>query len=157
MATSFMMKSWQADTYLLGKQKGGCACGYKNEHQQYRSSFTNESVERMRKGKYEYLSFWWRNKSQLLHRQWQGRWNKLPRKQYRKDAQSAGKAVRHALLLWKSGLATLCDWLLRLRDCKSQRCGERSEEGAEGGAHHWKKKSLHPALGARQRRIWKGD
>ena len=45
------------DTYFLGKQKGGCACGYKNEHQQYRSSFTNESVERIRKGKYEYLSF----------------------------------------------------------------------------------------------------
>ncbi|WP_308277764.1 hypothetical protein [Prevotella sp.] len=35
MATSFMIKSWQTDTYLLGKQKGGCACGYKNEHQQY--------------------------------------------------------------------------------------------------------------------------
>ena len=67
-----MMKSWQTDTYLLGKQKGGCACGYKNEHQQYRSSFTNESVERMRKGWYEYLSFWWRTKSQLLHRQWHG-------------------------------------------------------------------------------------
>lgn len=33
-----------------------------------------------------------------------GRWNKLPRLQHRKDAQSAGKAVRHALLLWKSGL-----------------------------------------------------
>ena len=63
MATSFMMKSWQTDTYLLGKQKGGCACGYKNEHQQYRSSFTNESVERMRKGWYEYLSFWWRTKA----------------------------------------------------------------------------------------------
>ena len=31
--------------------------------------FTNESVERMRKGRYEYLSFWWRTKSQLLHRQ----------------------------------------------------------------------------------------
>ena len=39
-----------ADRYLyLRKQKGGCACGYKNEHLQYRSSFTNESVERMRK------------------------------------------------------------------------------------------------------------
>ena len=50
----------------------------KNEHQQYRSSFTNESVERMRKGKYEYLSFWWRNKSRFVHRQWQGRWSKLP-------------------------------------------------------------------------------
>ena len=35
----------------------------KNEHQQYRSSFTNESVERMRKGKYEYLSFWWQIKA----------------------------------------------------------------------------------------------
>ena len=58
-----MMKSWQTDTYLLGKQKGGCACGYKNEHQQYRSSFTNESVERMRKVWYEYLSFWWRTKA----------------------------------------------------------------------------------------------
>ena len=104
MSTSSMMKSWQTDTYLLDKQKGGCACGYKNEHQQYRSSFTNESVERMRKGKYEYLSFWWRNKSRLLHRHCMGRWSKLPRKQYRKDVQSAGKAVRHALLLWKSGL-----------------------------------------------------
>lgn len=39
--------SWQTDTYLLGKRKGGCACGYKNE----------------------YLSFWLRTKSQLLHRQ----------------------------------------------------------------------------------------
>ena len=74
-----------------------------------------------------------------------------------KDAQSAGKAVRHALLLWKSGLATFRYWLSRLRDCKSQRCGERSEGGAEGGAYRWKKKSLHPALGARQRRIEKGD
>ena len=33
------------------------------KHQQYRSSFTNESVERIRKGKYEYLSFLWRNKA----------------------------------------------------------------------------------------------
>lgn len=35
----------------------------------------------------------------------------------------------------KSGLATLLDRLSRLRDCKSQRCGERSEGGAEGGAY----------------------
>jgi len=69
------------------------------------------------------------------------------------DAQSTGSAVRHALLLWESELATFRYWLSRLRDCKSQRCGERSEGGAEGGAYRWKKKSLHPALGARQRRI----
>ena len=36
-----------------------------------------------------------------------------------KDAQSAGKAMRHALLLWESGLATLRYRLSRLRDCKS--------------------------------------
>lgn len=47
--------------------------------------------------------------------------------------------MRHALLL-----CTLCDRLSRLRDCKSQRCGERSEGGAEGGAYRRKKKSLHP-------------
>ena len=42
------------------------------------SLFTNESVERMRKGKYEYLSFWLRTKSQLLHRHCMERWSKLP-------------------------------------------------------------------------------
>ena len=55
-----------------------------------------------------------------------------------KDAQSAGKAVCHALLLWESGLTTLRYTLSRLRDCKSQRCGERNEGGAEGGAYRWK-------------------
>ena len=40
-----------ADRYLSLRQaeRWMCLC-YKNEHQQYRSSFTNESVERMRKG-----------------------------------------------------------------------------------------------------------
>ena len=35
---------------------------------------------------------------------------------------------------------TLCYWLSHLRDFKSQRCGERSEGGAEGGAYRWKKR-----------------
>ena len=73
-----------------------------------------------------------------------------------KDAQSVGKAVRHALLLWKSGLATFRYWLSRLRDCKSQRCGERSEGGAEGGAYSWKKKSLHPTLVGRKTKVLSG-
>ena len=54
-----------ADRYLSLRQAERWMCLWlqKNEHQQYRSSFTNESVERMRKGKYEYLSFWWRTKA----------------------------------------------------------------------------------------------
>ena len=54
-----------ADRYLSFRQAEMWMCLWlqKNEHQQYRSSFTNESVERMRKGKYEYLSFWWQIKA----------------------------------------------------------------------------------------------
>ena len=156
MATSFMMKSWQTDTYLLGKQKGGCACGYKNEHLQYRSSFTNESVERMRKGKYEYLSFWWRNKSRFVHRQWQGRWSKLP-------DNSIGKMHK----VQERRCATPYsfenrDWLPFVIDSHAWEIAKA--KGAESEAkevlkaeHTAEKKSLHPALGARQRRIEKGD
>ena len=56
------------------------------------------------------------------------------------------------------GQATLCDRLSRLRDCKSQRCEERSEGGAEGGAHRKKKKKPLSYVGWAQDKgfIWKG-
>ena len=74
-----------------------------------------------------------------------------------KDAQSAGKAMRHALLLWESGLATLRYRLSRLRDCKSQRCRERSVTGDEADGYCPQMKSHCPTLvGRKTKALWKG-
>ena len=56
----------------------------------------------------------------------------------------------------KIGIVTLCYWLSRLRDCKSWRCGERSEGGAEDGAYRWKREKPSSCVGRKTKAYRKG-